>query len=435
VNSTFNKFFKSEAFAGLLLIICAIIALIWANSPWASSYTDLKHLPVKLGVGDWTGKLSFEHLVNDGLMVLFFVLVGLEIKREVLTGELRQPRQAMLAIVAAVGGMVVPALIFLAFNLGTTGARGWGVPMATDIAFALGMLALLGSRVPLALKVFLTALAIVDDLGAVVVIAIFYTSSLNLTMLALAAGTWLLACLANLLGVVSLGVYGVLGLLLWAFTLQSGVHATVAGVLLALTIPITTKAIQRAKNKQVELLLPNNLETETDQREARLQDLEDSINQTQSPLYQLEHMLHPWTTYLVLPVFALLNAGLSLQSSGQATGQSMGISGVTIGVFFGLLLGKPIGVFAASWLAVRFGIASLPSGVTWGAVFGVSILAGIGFTMALFIASLAFGTSLELEQAKLGVLLASTLAAILGLLLLSRILNRGHSSVPQVKNV
>jgi Na+:H+ antiporter, NhaA family len=426
MNSAFNRFFKSEAFAGMLLIICAIIALIWANSPWALSYTGLKHLPFKLGIGDWSGKLSLEHLVNDGLMVLFFVLVGLEIKREVLTGELRQPRQAMLAIVAAVGGMVVPALIFLAFNLGTTGARGWGVPMATDIAFALGMLALLGSRVPLALKVFLTALAIVDDLGAVVVIAIFYTSSLNLTMLALAAGTWLLACLANLLGVVSLGMYGVLGFLLWAFTLQSGVHATVAGVLLALTIPITL-----SKNKRLEPAVLSNLETDTDQREAQLQDLEDSINRTQSPLYQLEHMLHPWITYLVLPVFALLNAGLTLQPQGQASG----ISGVTVGVFLGLLFGKPIGVFTASWLAVRFGMASLPNGVSWGAMFGVSVLAGIGFTMALFIASLAFGSTLALEQAKLGILSASTLAAILGVSLLSRILNRGHSSMPQVNNV
>jgi Na+:H+ antiporter, NhaA family len=422
MNTVFNRFFKSEAFAGMLLIFCAVIALIWANSPWTSSYTDLKHLPFKLSIGEWTGKLSFEHLVNDGLMVLFFVLVGLEIKREVLTGELRQPQQAMLAVVAAIGGMIVPALLFTAFNAGTAGARGWGVPMATDIAFALGMLALLGSRVPLALKVFLTALAIVDDLGAVIVIAIFYTSSLNLTMLALAAGTWTLAVVANILGVLSLPVYGVLGVLLWAFTLQSGVHATVAGVLLALTIPIGI-----AKHKKLQSNMIMNLEADTDHREAQLQDLEDSINQTQSPLYQLEHMLHPWTTYLVLPVFALLNAGLNLQGQGDQSG----ISSVTWGVLLGLLFGKPVGVFGASWLAVRFGIASLPAGVNWSALAGVSVLAGIGFTMALFIASLAFGDSSALEEAKLGILTASALAAVIGLLLLSRSLNPAQPASQQ----
>ncbi len=428
MNSTYHSFFKSEAFAGLLLILSAVFALIWANSAWGSGYEALKHLPLKLEVGDWRGKVSLEHLINDGLMVLFFVLVGLEIKREVIAGELRQPRQAMLAVFAAIGGMVLPALIFLAFNFGSSGARGWGMAMATDIAFALGMLALLGSRVPLALKVFLTALAIVDDLGAVLVIAVFYTSGINLLMLVLAVGTWLLVVVANFLGVISLAVYATLGVVLWAFTVQSGVHATVAGVLLALAIPLSQeKNLGQSRNKIKidEALERTDLEQDTDARESRLQDLEESISRSQGPLYQLEHGLQPWVTYLVLPAFAFINAGLNFQaSSGPGIAET---SNVTLGVFVGLLLGKPLGVFGSSWLAVRFGLAELPKEVTWKALAGVSVLAGIGFTMALFIATLAFGESASLERAKLGILSASVLAAVFGLSFLARVL-------PPVKN-
>ncbi|WP_295817876.1 Na+/H+ antiporter NhaA [uncultured Deinococcus sp.] len=415
--SPFARFVHSEAFAGLLLVCTAVIAFVWANSPAQGAYAALRDTHLAVSVGGARLDLSLEHWVNDGLMAVFFLLVGLEIKRELLIGELASRRRATLAIAAAAGGMLVPGSVYALLNAGGPGVDGWGVPMATDIAFALGVLALLGSRIPLGLKVFLTALAIVDDLGAVLVIALFYTSDLNLGALALAALTWGAALLAGRRGVSSLKVYGVLGVVLWLLVLQSGLHATIAGVLLALAVPIRKPDPAGYLTSLTDAARPGREE----QVGARLRDLEDLLERAQSPLHRLEHALHPVVTFAVLPVFALMNAGVTVGAGGLGT--------VSLGVVLGLLLGKPLGVVGGAWLAVRAGVASLPRRVTWRHMVGAGILAGIGFTMSLFVSNLAFETGALLTQAKLGVLIASVLAAVLGggwLLLVTR--NRGSGA-------
>ncbi|WP_456410896.1 Na+/H+ antiporter NhaA [Oceanithermus sp.] len=396
-----EQFLESEAKGGILLFVTALAAFVLSNSPWAQAYFDLRDVYLKLQVGDWVLKKTLLHFVNDFLMALFFLLVGLELKREILQGELKNPRQAGLAVAAALGGMVTPALIYTAFNYGGEGAAGWGVPMATDIAFALGVLSLLGKRVPLSLKVFLTALAIVDDLGAVLVIALFYTSQLNVTALLVAALVFGFALLLGALRVRSLTVYMLVGLVLWYYVLLSGVHATIAGVLLAFAIPIG-----RARP------LPphaDGVAEDPELHEAQLELLEDAAREAQSPLHRLEHLLHPYVAYFIMPVFAFFNAGVALEGAQ--------VGSIALGIFFGLLLGKPLGILLFSYLAVRLGIARLPSGVGWGAIAGVGLVAGVGFTMALFIAGLAFDAAL-LDEAKLGVLSASVTAAVLGSLLL-----------------
>lgn len=403
--STFARFVRSESFAGLLLVVTALLAFGWANSPWRGSYAALQGTHLTLTLGTASLDLSLEHWVNDGLMAVFFLLVGLEIKRELLIGELSSRRRASLAVAAALGGMLVPAGLYALLNVGGPGAGGWGVPMATDIAFALGVLTLLGRRIPLGLKVFLTALAIVDDLGAVLVIALFYTAGLNLTFLALAALTWGLALWLGRRGHASLKLYSVLGLLLWSFVLASGLHATIAGVLLALAVPVRRPdparvlgplldAAQVSRSGRGELL------------GTHLRDIEDLIERAQSPLHRLEHALHPAVTYAVLPVFALMNAGVSVAAGGLGT--------VSYGVLLGLLLGKPLGVVGGAWLAVRSGLATLPRRVSWPQLIGAGLLSGIGFTMSLFVSNLAFSDPALLTQAKLGVLAASVLAALLG---------------------
>ncbi|UBV44823.1 Na+/H+ antiporter NhaA (plasmid) [Deinococcus taeanensis] len=386
----------------MLLVCTALIAFLWANSPWRETYTTAQHTHLALSLGNASLDLSIEHWVNDGLMAVFFLLVGLEIKREVLIGELSSRRRVALAVAAALGGMLVPAALFLALNAGGPGISGWGVPMATDIAFALGVLALLGSRIPLGLKVFLTALAIVDDLGAVIVIALFYTSSLDLTFLALAALTWGAALYAGWRGAFSLKLYAALGVLLWFFVLKSGLHATIAGVLLAFAVPIRKPNPAGYLAALTNAARPGRGEVVG----ARLRDLEDLLERAQSPLHRLEHALHPFVTFLVLPVFALVNAGVTVTSGG--------LGAVSLGVILGLLVGKPLGVVGGAWLAVRAGVASLPRRVTWMHMVGAGLLAGIGFTMSLFVSNLAFEDAALLTQAKLGVLLASVLAATLG---------------------
>ncbi len=403
-----DQFLESEAKGGVLLFLAALLAFALSNSPFASAYFALREVPLSLQIGSWRLEKDLLHFVNDFLMAIFFLLVGLELKRELLSGELKEPRRAALAIAAALGGMITPALIYVALNAGGPGAAGWGVPMATDIAFALGVLALLGRRVPLGLKVFLTALAIVDDLGAVLVIALFYTAKLNLTALAAA-----LAVYAVLLGIGRLGVknllpYLVLGLVLWYFVLQSGVHATVAGVLLALAIPLGRGMPLPAFQNRIRAAASSDPEA----LEAELESLESAAAEAQSPLHRLEHRLHPWVAYAILPIFAFMNAGVAL--SGMAFGP------VALGAFLGLVIGKPLGILAFSYLAVRAGLAQLPSGVGWSAILGVGMVAGIGFTMALFIAGLAFDPTL-LDEAKVGVLLASVAAALLGTGLLLRL--------------
>ncbi len=409
---------------GLALLACAAIAMVWANSPWAHSYHALWATELTMGIGPLSARISLHHAINDGLMAVFFFLVGLEIKREILVGELSSARQAALPVAAAVGGMVVPALLFASLNLGGEGVRGWGIPMATDIAFALGALALLGSRIPASLRVFLSALAIADDLGAVLVIALFYTAAVSWGALAAAAALLVLSVGANAAGVRAAWAYALIGLALWVAVLLSGVHATVAGVLLALTIPSRTRIDERAFLSGARAALadfhdardPELTVLSSHAHQVALRRLETLTEQAQAPLARLEHGLHGPVTFGIMPLFALANAGVSLSGSGGLL-----TSSVAAGVLVGLLLGKPLGILLASWGAVRSGVASLPAGVSWRMLHGVSWLGGIGFTMSLFIAGLAFDAHPALlTAAKLGILLASVLAGAVGFALLRR---------------
>jgi Na+:H+ antiporter, NhaA family len=407
---------------GLVLLACAAVALLWANSPASHSYHALWETPITIGVGDRPAALSLHAVVNDGLMAVFFFLVGLEIKREVLVGELASMRQAALPVAAALGGMIVPALLFLSLNARGPAARGWGVPMATDIAFALGVLALLGNRFPPALRVFLSALSIADDLGAVLVIALFYTASVSWTALGVAAALLVLSLVANAVGVRAAWAYALIGVALWAAVLLSGVHATVAGVLLAMTIPSRTVIDERALLDGAHAALRDfDLACDSGttmlsnrEHQAALRRLEVLSEKALPPLARLEHGLHGIVTFGIMPLFALANAGVDLRGGGAAIASTIGL-----GVVMGLVLGKPIGITLASWLAVRTGFASLPAGIGWRTLAGAAMLGGIGFTMSLFIAALAFGDSAEaLTSAKLGTLVASVIAGVAGWLTL-----------------
>ncbi|MFC5848783.1 Na+/H+ antiporter NhaA [Deinococcus petrolearius] len=399
--SPFAQFVRSQSFAGLLLFLAAALAFVLANSPLSGAYEALRHLHLGVTLGGRGLDLSLEHWVNDGLMAVFFLLVGLEIKRELLIGELANPRRAALAVAGALGGMAVPALLYAALNGSGPGLHGWGIPMATDIAFSLGILALLGSRVPVGLKVFLTALAIVDDLGAVIVIALFYTSELNFTAMLGAALTWGALLLLGRRGVRRLGVYAALGVVLWLFVLGSGLHATIAGVLLALAVPL-----RRAAPLAVSLSGAAVPDADNERLGIHLQRAEAALERAQSPLHRLEHALHPYVTYAILPLFAFMNAGVAV---GGAT-----LGTVTLGVVAGLVLGKPLGVLGGAWLAVRAGLAALPEGVNWSLLAGAGMLAGIGFTVSLFVANLAFTDATLLTEAKLGVLIGTLCSAALG---------------------
>jgi NhaA family Na+:H+ antiporter len=378
IAGAFRRFAALEAASGILLLGCAILALVWANSPLADSYARLFGTRLTLGWGALALGKPLLLWINDGLMAVFFLVVGLEIKRELLVGELASPRQAALPVAAAAGGMLLPAGIYAALNAGGPGCAGWGIPMATDIAFALGVLALLGPRAPASLKVFLAALAIADDLGAVLVIALFYTGDLSWPALGAAGGFLAALALANAAGAQRWAAYAALGLGLWVAVLKSGVHPTVAGVLLAMTIP------SRARPGAEPLLA------------------------------RLEHTLHPWVGYVIMPLFALANAGVT---PGDGLGASL-FHPVSLGVAAGLLLGKPAGIVLFSWIAARAGVASLPCDLGWRHLAGAGVLAGIGFTMSLFIADLAFEDAVLLGRAKVGILAASLVAGILGWALL-----------------
>ena len=419
--SPFQRFARTETAGGIVLIACTAAAVAWANSAWADAYHHLLETPITVGLGGKVAAYPLHRWINDGLMAVFFFLVGLEIKREVLAGELASPRKAALPIAGALGGMLVPAGIFALLNAGGPGAAGWGIPMATDIAFAIGVLALLGRRTPLALKVFLTALAIVDDIGAVVVIALFYTA--GIAWGALAAGFGLLALLgiANAMGVRRPVVYTLLGVVTWAAFLRSGIHATIAGVLVALTIPARTRIDTGGFLRRGRTLLDAFEDACDDERgvltnhaqEAAIHEMERTCEQAQAPLQRIEHALQPWVAFGIIPLFALANAGVRLQGLGPALR-----SPVTLGVLLGLALGKPLGITLFAWLAVKLRIAALPSGTTWRALHGVSWLGGIGFTMSLFITALAFhGDGLVMES-KVGVFAASIVAGLVGWLML-----------------
>jgi Na+:H+ antiporter, NhaA family len=418
----FQNFFSTQASGGIVLFIAAIVAIIWANSPWAYTYHEIWEAHFRIGALNFNIDKPVELWINDGLMAIFFFVVGLEIKRELIIGELSSIKQASLPIMAAIGGMVVPALIFVMFNAGSDTISGWGIPMATDIAFALGVLALLGDKIPVSLKIFLTALAIVDDLGAVLVIAIFYTAELSLIYLGIGIALILTSVLLARLHVRNPFVYAILGVIVWVFFLKSGVHATIAGVLMALTIPgkarINSKSfISRSKsiisdletNCEIGDMVPSSKEFNSGVFE-----LESNCEKVMAPMQRLEHGLAPWVAYLIMPIFALANAGLEINP------ELMGVlfNPITIGIILGLFIGKQIGISLFAWLSVKLKFSDLPEGVTWKKIYGVACLGGIGFTMSLFISNLAYTNSLYQEEAKLGILIASLLSGILGAVIL-----------------
>lgn len=418
----FQRFLRTEASGGILLLAATVLALILANSPLASSYDAVVHAEIAISFGNLHLTESFVHWINDGLMALFFLVVGLEIKREVVAGELHSPRQALLPLAAAIGGMLVPAAIYLAMNAGGPGARGWGIPIATDIAFSLGILALLGRSAPAGLRIFLASFAIADDLAAVLVIAIAYTASISWAALALAGGCLVLLVLANRLGMRQLSIYVVLGVALWLALLGSGVHATIAGVLVALTLPararIDSNEFVRRARTYIDAFAASaysgvRMLTNEGQQSA-LQALEDSAEQFQVPLQRVEHALHPWVAYLIVPLFALANAGVALNA---AFFQSF-TQPVALGILLGLVAGKPIGILLGVWFSTRLRVAALPDGVKWRHLMGAAFLGGIGFTMSLFITDLAFETESLVTQAKAGILLGSLVAGIVGWLIL-----------------
>ena len=419
-----QQFIHQSQAGGIILLIMTVLALIIANSPLGKLYDEILHSYVSIYVGPWVLKESVLHWINDGLMVIFFFVVGLEIKRELLVGELSNLRAATLPIMGALGGVAVPALIYVYFNNGTPSADGWGVPMATDIAFALGCLALLGSRVPFGLKVFLTAVAIVDDLIAVLIIAIFYSGDLSFVMLGIGFGVLGLLLLANLFGFQNPIIYGGLGIIVWLTFLNSGVHATIAGVLVALTIPARSRIdaptfLARARHIVSQLessMTGGQSKRSTEFQQSAVLELENLSEQVQAPLPKMEHRLHGMVTFFIMPLFALANAGVVI-SADSLSGET---TPIIWGVVLGLTLGKPLGIFGAGWLAVRLGIANLPQNTNWIHLLGAGVLAGIGFTMSIFIASLAFNDPTYLSAAKISIIVASALAGTVGIFILSR---------------
>lgn len=418
----FENFAHSEAIGSALLLSATIVALLWANSQWAALYENILHSKLGVTIGAEAFTLSFHQIINDGLMTLFFLVVGLEIKREIAVGELSSRSKALLPVMAALGGMLAPATIFLLFNAGKLGERGWGIPMATDIAFALGILALLGERVPTGLKIFLTALAIADDLGAVMVIALFYTTNLNFFSLGIAIILLMIIIGTGKLNIRRTEVYVLLALGVWLAILASGVHATVAGILIALTIPVRARAnpreliqIGRAKLDQLE---QQALDQDSMLRDrAQLETINElyAVTGALRPVgLAIEEYIHPILVWLILPLFALFNAGIHFSGNALAAFTQP----VTLGVIFGLVVGKQIGVTLFTWLAHKFGRAQLPANVSWKQIYAVSWLCGMGFTMSLFITELAFSSVALIQDAKVGILAASLVAGVVGYLLL-----------------
>jgi NhaA family Na+:H+ antiporter len=427
-----QDFVRIEASGGVILLISAIIALLWANTSFAESYFHFWETEFSIGFGQNAISLPLIEWINDGLMVIFFFVVGLEIKRQLTTGELSRPRRAILPLAAALGGMLVPAGIYLIFNSGGPGEQGWGIPMATDIAFTLGVLALLGSRAPLSMKIFFTALAIADDLGAILVLALFYSSDIHWISLLFAAIILVFLIILNRTRVYSPLPYALLGIGLWFAFLESGIHPTIAGVLLAATIPTWGAPDTKALLAQCVSVL-NEFEVPSAETANRVQvaaqTLETVADRMQSPAQRLEHSLLPWTTYLILPIFALANAGVTLEFD-----QSL-LSMVSIGIILGLVLGKALGITLFTWAAVRLRLADLPRNVSMRQIFGASWLAGIGFTMSLFIAGNAFrGNPDLLDEAKAGILVASVLAGVIGFIL-TYVTTQTHAETSHVEVV
>jgi NhaA family Na+:H+ antiporter len=418
-----QAFLEQETSSVILLLAAAAIALAWANSPWRSAYEDLWRTVVTVRLGDWVLSEDLRHWVNDGLMALFFLVVGLEIKRELLTGELRRPRAAAVPVIAAIGGMVVPALIYLVLNATGDGSRGWGIPMATDIAFALGVLTLAARSAPPSIKPFLLTLAIVDDIGAILVIAVFYSNGVSVTALLVAA-----ALVASILALQRLDVragvvYVGLGIAVWVALFESGVHPTIAGVILGVVTP--SQPFQRPRAVSDEAI--RTAERTVDDPEPPDADapqwlrLASLTREAVSPLARVEAALHPWTSYVVVPVFAFANAGVALSADALADAAT---SKVTLGVVLGLVVGKLVGITSAAAIAVRTRLGVLPGGCGWRHVVGVAAVAGIGFTVSLFVADLAFTDPMLTAEAKVGIFAASLLAGTVGV----AVLRLGRSS-------
>ncbi|MEQ8843029.1 MAG: Na+/H+ antiporter NhaA [Acidimicrobiales bacterium] len=409
-----RNFLRVEAAGGILLLIATLVAIVWANSPWSESYHTILETHISFQVGDLLElDESILDWVNDALMAIFFFVVGLEIKRELVTGELRDPRAAALPAIAAVGGMAVPALIYLLINAGGDGAQGWGIPMATDIAFAVGVVSLLGDRVPSAMKVFLLTLAIVDDIGAIAVIAFFYTDDFS--------SIWFLLAIAGILVVVAMRIvkiwwipaYVVAGTFIWLAVFESGIHATIAGVILGLITPAVPlkSSIEDGADELVRQVAAGTASAPVVRR------VNFELKEQVSVASRLDDVLHPFSSYIIIPVFALANAGVMLSTdtlSGAVT------SPVTLGIVIGLVFGKLIGISFFTWVAIRSGLASLPRGASWVDVIGLAAMAGIGFTVSLFVTGLAFDEPLLADEARIGILAASAIAAVFGAAILSR---------------
>ncbi len=425
-------FFNKEVVGSALLMVSSVAAVMVANSPLAHGYEHWLHLEIALFFGEYEISHSLLHWINDGLMTLFFFTVGLEIKREVMVGELASPKLALLPVVAAVGGMVVPGLIYAAFNFGKPSMAGWGIPVATDIAFSLGAIAILGSRLPVGLRIFLTAFAIADDLGAVLIIALFYTKTIVAHYLIAAVACVAVLLVANLMWVRWIPFYLLMGVATWICVMGSGVHATVAGVVVALLVPargkintvLFVKKVQRIVDRMTThrrldgywfsiFINPSHVNS--------VHALEMACQEVEPPLQRLEHALHPWVVFGILPIFAFFNAGLPLQGMSLASAFHQPVA---MGSGLGLLLGKPIGITIASWLAVRSGIAALPENVGWSHIVGAGMLGGIGFTMSLFVSGLSFTDPGFLNYSKLGVLSGSIFSAFAGLIFLTTVAGR-----------
>lgn len=420
-----HKFLETEKSGGIILIFTTIAALIWANSGYADSYFNLWNKYITIDFLGFELKKSLHHWINDGLMVIFFFVVGLEIKREIIAGELSSMQKASLPIAGAVGGMVLPALFYLILNFNKEGMSGWGIPMATDIAFVVGVMALFGSKFPFPLKIFVLALAIVDDIGAVLVIAIFYTKEISFGALQIAFLILVLLYIVNRLDIRNLLIYVILGIALWLAFLKSGVHATVAGVLLAFFIPAKPK-IEKNKFYDGTLNLLNKFSNAEDKEsilrdEERLEivfQIEKYCEKVLTPLQRLEHSLHPWVTFLIIPVFALANAGVSLS---DVSTENL-FNPISLGIFLGLFFGKQLGIFLFSYFAIKLKLANMLENVSYGKLYGAAILCGIGFTMSLFIANLAFDSNALLNVSKIGILGGSLFSGIIGYFVLSKIL-------------
>ncbi|NTW28317.1 MAG: Na+/H+ antiporter NhaA [Coriobacteriia bacterium] len=419
----FGRFLSTEVVGAIVLLAATVIALVFANSPLHVAYEAFWETSVGIAIGDHGFSMPLVDLVNDALMALFFLVVGLEIKREILVGELSARRKAALPLLAAIGGMAVPALVYLALNYGGAGESGWGIPMATDIAFAVGVMALLGSRVPQGLKVFLVSLAIVDDIGAILIIAVAYTADLSVLWLAFAVLLLVALVLLNRLSVDHPAPYLIVGVLMWFCVLLSGVHSTIAGVMLAFAIPSTAKldplSFARQTREDCSEIESHHVRgehvLENDRQQIVARRIRRAAHHTSAPLQRLEFALHPWTTFLVLPLFALANAGVRFV---DASLTDLFATPIALGVTLGLLLGKPFGIVLATWLAERFHLVELPSGTGWRHIIGAGILGGIGFTMSIFISGLAFSDASQVNEAKAAIMIASVVAGYAGYLVL-----------------